>query len=75
MQRERTWGTGYSRQVFVRRMLAPCVHVGNTRSEARNTKPVQNPKDQNPKLAPVDGFVLNIWILRFEFVLDFGFEN
>ena len=56
-------------------MRAACAHVGNTKSEARNTKQIQNPKDQNPKLAQVDGFVLNIWISSFEFVSDFGFRD
>ena len=61
-------------RVLIGRMRAACAHVRNTKSEARNTKQIQNPKDQNPKLAQVDGFVLNIWISSFEFVSDFGFE-
>ena len=41
-------------RVLIGRMRAACSHVKNTKSGARNTKQIQNPKDQNPELAQVD---------------------
>ena len=44
------------------------LRAGNSKFEYRNSKQYQNPNDQNSKP------VLDIWILNFEFVSDFGFR-